>query len=176
MCVSHLTGDAYTGWPSQNFEPDLDAADSIAADDLQVSRRCRARALTVVGSYNDAYGPPRSETVTFYRYKPDRPGRVLSSQTIVGEDESFSGTFEITLDDAVLLRPGRSYWISVQANMDYFTAGMWFWELRTIFDGEQPIWEKPGDEYSTGCVDWTLVETCSRGQQHGDFMYEVRTK
>ena len=173
VCASYLTGDTFTGFTSQNFEPEFHEYDDVGADDLEVSRRCRARALTVVGTYFSSNGPARSETVTFYRDKNDRPGRVLSTETVVGED--IIGTFEIVLDRAVRLRPGRTYWLSAQVNMDFVCCGQWGWMLRAG-EGTSALWRNPGDGWGSGCIDWTPVPECYPGAPGEEFMFEVRTR
>ena len=177
VCASYLTQDTFGYWTSQNFEASMDEYDGVAADDLEVSRRCRARALTVVGQYNDTVDPvPDSETVTFYRERGGVPGRVISSQTVVGQEVGW-GSFEIVLDRAVRLRPGRPYWMSVQVNLDWSPNGdLWGWELRAPAAGSQGMWMNPGDGFATGCVDWTSIAICSSGSWDGDFMFEVRTR
>ena len=174
VCASYLTGSFPTGITSQNFEPEFDAFDDVAADDLEVSRRCRARALTVIGTYYSGSGAASSETVTFYRDKDGWPGRVLSSETVVGADSQ--GSFEIELDRAVRLRPGHTYWLSVQANQDFGCCGQWGWAWRTGVDGNLAVWKNPGDGFGSGCVDWARTGDCFGEGFGDDLMFEVRTR
>jgi hypothetical protein len=174
VCASYLAGDIGWGVTSQNFEPEFDEFDSTAADDLQVSRTCRARGVSLVGNYGAGSGQARSETVTFYRDDHGRPGRVIHSETVVGETDG-NGSFEIILDQAVRLRPGRAYWFSAQLNMDYQCCGQWQFERRNIIDGSEAIWRNPGDGFASGCIDWGTIADCIQTES-SDLMFEVRTR
>jgi hypothetical protein len=175
VCVSQLNADSARSFPSQNFEPDFDAYDNVAADDFTVARRCRARVVTVVGNYGAGSGPADSETVTFYRDKTGRPGRVVSTQTVTAPDDAI-GTFDLPLDEAVRLRAGRKYWVSIQISMNFAESGVWLWEMQSVVDGAKPVWKNPGDGYGYGCVDWTEIETCAGAEWSGGLMFEIRTR
>jgi hypothetical protein len=137
VCASYLTQSSTVGVTSQDFEPANDAFDSVAADDLTVTRKCRARVVVAIGDYGNAPGPADSENVTFYRDGGGQPGRVISTETTVGEDSG--GTIEMTLDRPVRLRPGRTYWVSVQINMDFGEGGQWSWWIRTPVEGSLAV-------------------------------------
>ena len=174
VCASYLEG--WTLWdsvPSQNFEPSMDPFDSVAADDLEVSRKCRARVVQVFGHIGGA-GQPDSHTVTFYRDDGGRPGRVLRTETVLGEFSHGDG-WEITLDRAMRLRPERRYWLSVQINMDFQPDGTWSWSLRDVVAGAPAVWQNPGDGFMTGCTDWTPIAACIPDQPKADLVFEIRT-
>jgi hypothetical protein len=173
ICASYLTHGSAWDVVSQNFEPIFDAYDAVAADDLQVTSKCRARVLSIEGWYGDSVGPPDSETVTFYRDAGGLPGRVIRSETVVGEDAQ--GAFEIILDRALRLRPGRTYWVSIQINMG-FEGGIWRWFMRSVVDGSPPVWKNPGDGFATGCTDWAPIVDCLTDRPVGDLTFEIRTR
>ena len=174
-CTSHLGGGLMSAIHSQNFEPSYDAFDSVAADDFRVSTRCRARYLRLVGEIGGSVAYPHSEQVTFYRNDGGKPGKVIRSDTVVGEF-SDNGTVEITLDPPARLRPGRTYWLSVQADMDFEDEGQWWVYTRGDIDGNHAVWQNPGDGFDTGCVDWTPIGLCAGDPWDGDLVFEIRTR
>ena len=77
------------GIVSQNFESSFDAYDAQAADDFTVPAgdTWKIKEVDVTGVYFNGSGPSRDETVTFYKSKKGRPGKVVGeSQTVAGDD------------------------------------------------------------------------------------------
>jgi hypothetical protein len=152
--IRNATGSAYV---SQNFETSLDAFDSTGADDFSMSQDCSLTSITVPGQYFNGEGPAASENVTFYSDNGGRPGQVIDSQTVSGSDQS--GTFQIDLQP-VALSANVTYWVSVQANMDFSTGGEWGWDADATQAGSPAQWENPGEGFGTGCSTWGDLQTC----------------
>lgn len=87
VCFQNMTEDSYVAMFSSNFvEPDHEAYDAHGADDLLIGESgCKARRLHVPGSYYSGAGPAESLTVAFYKSANDLPGRVINTQTLVGD-------------------------------------------------------------------------------------------
>jgi len=90
----------------------------------------------------------------------------------VPEGGEGSGSFLITLPEAVKLKPGR-YWLSVQVNMDYLTSGGWSWEWRTSQNGKPAVWKNPGDGFDTGCTGYRPEAECIDFRGGPDHMFEL---
>jgi hypothetical protein len=173
VCFENASGDTGVALVSSNFlDPGFDMYDAVAADDVLIGEsRCQARRLMITGTYFSGTGPAESENVVIYTDADGRPGRVVSAQTVVGEDRS--GTYEIKLDP-VKLRAGRHYWLSFQANIMFECCHMWGWENTSHGVGLPALWRNPGDGYDTGCVDWENMQDCFGGVAPGpDLIFTI---
>ena len=75
---------------------------------------------------------------------------------------TFTGTtdFVITLTSAVTLTPG-TYWVSVQARMDFGTGGQFGWQDRTVQSNSGAAFENPGGGFACpGGNGWVRKPTC----------------
>jgi hypothetical protein len=160
---------------SQNFEASFDAFDDAAADDFRVPAgvKWKVKSVTVTGIYFNGTGPAVSETVTFYQNAGGVPGAVKTSATVTGADSS--GSFVIVLPSPVGLGGGpngKTYWVSVVANMNFNPDGQWGWETRNTKVGKGGVWQNPGNGFGTGCTTWTRKGDC--GLAGGpDFMFAL---
>jgi hypothetical protein len=158
---SNDTGNAVS---SQNFEPAFDAFDAEAADDFTVpgGHVWKVNQVVVTGVYFS--GPATAENVRFYTNQGSLPNELKHEYVgVVGTDSG--GSFVITLPTAATLpggspgSAGKTYWVSVQANMD-LTAGQWFWSTSTNSPGNDAAWRNPGDGFGTGCTTFTRELDC----------------
>jgi hypothetical protein len=159
--------DSGVGITSQNFEPAFDAYDSEAADDFTVpgGHVWKVKQVTVTGTYDGSPGPANSENVRFYTNAGSLPDELKNEfDGVVGADSG--GSFTITLPTAATLPGGspggggKTYWVSVQANMDLNTGGQWFWENSTNSIGNDAAWRNPGDGFGTGCTSFARELDC----------------
>ena len=115
---------------SQNFETPLDPSDDAVADDFDVPAGVgwSISGVEVQGVYFNGPGPANSVNVSVYANAGDLPGTLLASRS----NQSFTGdpSFVVTLSPPIELFPGR-YWLSVQANQTFSSAGQWGWLDRT---------------------------------------------
>jgi len=161
------------GIVSQNFESSFDQYDAQAADDFTVSGgKWKVKEVDVTGVYFNGSGPATSENVTIYKDKNGHPGKVVSAQTVTGSDSGF-GSFVMPID-TVKLKPGH-YWVSVQANLDFFAGGEWGWENRTTDNGDPAQWLNAGGGFASGCTDWGQENQCIADGQ-GDHMFTLKGK
>jgi hypothetical protein len=72
----------------------------------------------------------------------------------------------------VKLRAG-TYWVSVQANLDFNVGGQWAWENEVNIVGGDAMWQNPGDGFGTGCTTWGPENTCTPNGQ-GDTIFALK--
>ena len=168
--------DSGIGIVSQNFETTFDAYDAQAADDFTVpaGQVWRVTEIIAIGVYFNGAGLARDENVTFYKGKKGgRPGKILhQANAVMGMDNGL-GTFTIKMP-WFQFWPG-TYWVSVQANMDFLVGGEWGWENQTTSEGTAAVWENPGNGFATGCTTYTTETTCIPDGQ-GDHMFAIKGK
>jgi hypothetical protein len=112
---------------SQNFETANDTFDNQGADDfvVQAGQTWNVKQVKATGQYFSGPGPAVSFNVSIYSDASTLPGGLFASFTDVAYAEA-SGIFSMTLPTSVVLASG-TYWLSVQANMDFTPAGEWGW-------------------------------------------------
>jgi hypothetical protein len=165
--------DSGIGIVSQNFESSFDIYDAAAADDFTVPKGSKWKVTEVdaFGVYFNGSGPARDENVTFYKDDHGAVGDEVKTFTAAGTDNF--GSFAISLGKkGVKLKKG-TYWVSVQANLDFSAGGEWGWENQTSSEGNPAQWENPGDGFGTGCTSWSAENVCIPDGQ-GDHMFTIR--
>jgi len=167
VLYSQLDNPAGNGVPDQDFEAANDAYDSIAADDFVVTDPSgwTIQQLTTVGTYTGP-GPAASVDVTFHANSvgggdPDLPGAATCTYTGLAPVDT-TGSFVINLPTPCILGPG-TYWVAVQTNQDYATAGQHFWSNRTTHTGSESVWMNAANGFVTGCTTFTPQTTCGVG-------------
>src|SRR6266480_1522405 len=142
-----------TAISSQDFEPLFDAKDSELADDFIVpaGEIWSVESIDVDGLYFNGLGPADNFNVVFYTDSSALPGTAVASR--VGSAYVQSGsTFTITLSPAFSLAPA-TYWVSVQARMDFSAGGQWGWTDRTVQSNNGAAWQNPGGFFGV-CPTW----------------------
>ncbi len=169
VLFSNLTNDAGISISSQVFEPAFAAYDDAAADDFFVPANTtwHVTEVDVSGVYYNGPGAADSEAVTFYTNKHKLPAKVkVAYSTLQGTDNA--GSFVISLPGkGVTFRGGtggKTFWVSVAANMLFHPDGQWGWETSTNAVGNSNLWENPSNGFGTGCTTWTVVSTCFPGE------------
>jgi hypothetical protein len=168
--------DSGSNVTSQNFESIYDAYDTQSADDFTVPAgvKWKLTEVDVTGAYSVA-GPVSSMHVTIYMAsKKGQPKKVVADFPEVFGTDNGTGSFELPLPSKVTLKPG-TYWVSVQANMDFDVGGQWFWQNRSVVSGMGALWQNPGDGFGTGCVSYADESACL-GTGVGDKMFTLRGK
>jgi len=166
VLYDQTANDGGVGLVSQNFEPSFDAFDSQAADDFVVtaSQGWTIQQLFVPGVYFNGAGPVNSVNVWFYQNSagggnPDLPGAAVCTYSNVVPTTDNAGTLTIDLPTACILTPA-TYWVSVQANMDFATGGEWGWEDDSVQATSSAAWQNPGGGFGVGCTSWGVMQTC----------------
>jgi hypothetical protein len=169
--------DAGVGIVSQNFEAAFDIYDSQGADTVKIKQTLvKANEVVVTGVYFNGSGPATSVNVTFYKNSGGLPGGTSASYTgLAYTDLSGFGSFDIKFP-TLKLKKG-TYWVSVQANMDFGSGGEWGWETTSIQHGTAAVWQNPGNGFSTGCTTYANMQGCIGALGEGpDFMFTIKGK
>ena len=139
---------------SQNFEPAFDIYDNFAADDFIVpgGQTWNISEVDVLGTYFNGTGPANSFNVFIYQESGGLPGTLVYSAL----DQPFTTAddlnFVINLTTTAVLTQG-TYWISVQANMDFAVGGQWGWTDRMVQANNPAAWQNPGGGFGV-CLTW----------------------
>jgi hypothetical protein len=136
---------------SQNFEPGNVAFDSFTADDFVVpaGQTWQVTEVDVQGVYFNGPGPAASFNVFFYTDAATLPG--TNVYTATGLAYSGNPNFVIPLTTSATLPPG-TYWVSVQARMDFTPFGEFGWTDRTVQSNAGAAWQNPNGGFGTPCT------------------------
>jgi hypothetical protein len=157
---------------SQDFETVNDAYDSQLADDFVVpsGQTWTINEVDVQGLYFNGPGPADSFNVWFYQNNGTLPGTQVYQAT--GLAYSGNPDFVIPLTSPAVLSAG-TYWVSVQARMDFTPGGEFGWYDRTAQSNSGAAWRNPGDGFATGCTDWTGKTVCIPTATGPDQVYRL---
>lgn len=151
--------DTGIGLVSQDFETANDGFDNQGADDfvVPVGATWSVTQVDVAGAYFNGTGPADSFNVYFYADAGGLPGALVTSQTALAYTNDASAA--IALATPVILTAG-TYWVSVQARLDFTPNGEWGWEARSVQSNGPAAWQNPADGFGTGCATWGDLQTC----------------
>ena len=126
---------AMTATSSQNFETAFDNFDDQTADDFVVpaGQIWNVEQVNVGGQYFNGTGPADSVNVFFYPNSGTLPGTtaVCTFNNVAVASGLGTGAFNVVLPASCSLT-GGTYWVSVQANMNFTPNGQWGWNDRTV--------------------------------------------
>jgi len=168
VLYDQLTLGQTNGWVSQNFETALNSADNQSADDFTIPAGTffwSVNTVEVDGFYLGGSGfQAASVNVFFYNTAGALPGTALYAASFVPSGLP-SGDFVVTLNPPAGLLAGKTYWVSVQANLDSgggSPARQWYWGLRGPQAGNAATWINQGGGFipSTPCTNWGPLATC----------------
>jgi subtilisin-like proprotein convertase family protein len=163
--ANYTNTDAGGGPTSQDFEAGNDAFDNQAADDFVVPGAGDAFIcqIDILGTGAGLPVDPASEVVMYiYDDAAGLPGTLLYTESFPGPatDPGGTGSFTISPTAAPDLTGGVTYWLSIQAQMDFGVGGQWFWNQSADGNGNPWAWQNPLDGFGTGCVVWTDGNVC----------------
>src|SRR6186997_2091974 len=138
---------------SQNFEASFDAYDDELADDFVVPSgdTWSINQLDAAGVYYNGAGPAVSVNLRFYDNASGLPGGSVATRTDLAMTDS-GGSFVVPIPSPVVLGPG-TYWVSVQANMDFSSGGQWGFTDRSVQSNSEAAWQNPGGGFGV-CPSW----------------------
>lgn len=154
---------------SQDFETSLDSYNDQAADDFTVpsGQSWQVNEVDAQGVYfnGNSPGPAASFNVYFYATSGTLPGTPVYTATNQAYTVGSATNFTITLASPAALSGGASYWVSVQARMDFSSgrSGQWGWTDRTVTSGNPAAWRNPGGGFTPNCLNWGVKTTCQGG-------------
>jgi len=159
--------DAGSGSNSQEFEAANAAYDDQIADDFVVpqGQTWEVSEVDFAGQYFNCpatCGTATSFNVFFYRDSSTLPAAPVYTSTGRPYTNS-SGNFVVQLPVSAALMGGGSgttYWVSVQARMDFSTAGQFGWEDRTVQSNNGAAYRNPGGGFACSSNDWLRKPDC----------------
>ena len=172
VLYSQLDNDSGLVTVSQDFETGFDGFDSDAVDDFIIppGASWQINSVTTNGQYFNGAGPAAAVNLTIFDDNAGTPGDAACTYPLQTPTDT-AGTFVFTLPFPCILSSG-TYWVDVQARMDFATGGEWGWEGRTVTSNAGALWRNPGDGFGTGCTNFTAVGTCVSGGGP-DFMFSL---
>ena len=174
-CVAPCLYDQLTlgqtnGSVSQNFETAFNSLDNQSADDFSIPAGTffwSVNKIEVDGLYlNGSNFQAASVNVYFYNTAgtlPPLPGTSLYQASFVPSAGLNNGDFVVNLNPPAGLLAGKTYWVSVQANLD---AGgslphEWLWGFRGPQAANEAAWVNPENGFGgTGCTTWKTLTAC----------------
>lgn len=166
---------------SQDFWPnEWNSFDDMVADDFLIppEENWTITSISVAGAYTadggQNSGPADWVDVSFWTNQGSLPGEIVATMNqLVPVDGLASGDFTISLGAGVALSPG-TYWVAVQARVQYPENGVWRWTDRTVVFNERAAWQNPGNGFGTGCIEWeTRSTTCNLDPSAPDQVYRL---
>ena len=158
---------ATTATSSQNFEAAFDNFDDFTADDFVVpaGQTWNVSQVNVGGQYFNGTGPADSVNVFFFPNSGTLPGSpaVCTFNNVAIASGAATGSFNVILPSSCSLTAG-TYWVSMQANMNFTPNGQWGWNDRTVQSNSGAAFENPGGGFAcSGGNGWVLKTTCVTG-------------
>lgn len=159
------TSDTGIGIASETFT-DFSGYDSSGASDCTVKGKASTSSIQTAGTYYNGSGPANSVTVTFYKSKKGKPGKVAKSYSGLSfTDSTGIGSLGFKFPATKLK---KTEWIGVQPSMTFGVGGQWGWDLSTGVTGAVDQWEEQGG-LGTGCTTWEDTASCVG--YGGDFLF-----
>jgi hypothetical protein len=174
VIYSQRDNDNGVGIVSQNFESSFNAYDAQGADDFIVKKKAKVKQVDADGVYFNGAGPARDFNVTFYNDAGGTPGATVKACNGASyTDETGTGTPDIKCK--AKLAKG-TYWVSVQANLDFSAGGEWGWNTNNTVRGNASQWQNPGNGFATGCTTYTTTTVCIPAGEGGDNSFSLLGK
>ena len=173
VLYTQADNDSGIGVVSQDFETANDGFDSEGADDFVVPPGVTWAVMSVTanGVYFNGAGPAPAVNLTIFADNAGVPGAAECAYPLQTPADS-AGVFTFTLPTTCYLVSG-TYWIDVQARMDFAAGGEWGWETRTVQSNAAALWRNPGDGFGTGCTTFSPMHTCITAAGGPDFLFSL---
>jgi hypothetical protein len=159
ILVDQTDAPGINSYTSQDFEVSFDIYDNQGADDFVVpgGDTWNVNQVIALGVYYNGVGPMPSANVYFYNNSAGEPGTLITSVNVVPSSD-VGGTITCDFPDVVLT--SGTYWVSVQARMDFSAGGQWGWTGNGTPNNSGAAWQNPSNGFATGCTTWGLEATC----------------
>ena len=176
ICISNNGTPIGTGIPAQHFEPEFKMYDARGAADFRVRRHCEVVSVDITGmcssniaDVSGGCGPSNSVQIQIREDAAGRPGKIHHGEcaaTLAAPGPNFT----IPIGDCVL-RPDRTFWLTVQVDHDLDPHGRWYWATTNKRMRGNDLWRNPRDGYGTGCTAWGAIDSCFGRAE--DFLFSV---
>ena len=174
VLYDQLSNAGSVGTSSQEF-PDVPTHTDFTADDFVVpsGQTWNITEVDAQGFYSSGGGPADNFNVFFYRNNGGLPGTQVYSATAQSYVNT-SGVFQVTLTAPAVLAAG-TYWVSVQAHMNFIPNGQWVWFDRTVQANSPAAWQNPAGGFGPPtscpapgcpipchtCISWGIRQCCT---------------
>lgn len=177
VLYDQMTDEGIGGSNSQDFEEVFDAFDNSNADDFVVpsGQTWTVNQVAAKGLYYNGLGQAQYFNVTFYHDEAAMPGaEVVGGSFVEATYTNDNGVFTITLPEELVL-PSGTYWVAVQARMDYMPDGQWAWFNRTTTSNSPAVWHNPGGAFNIPiCINYARRgETCGVDPVSPDHVFQI---
>jgi hypothetical protein len=152
---------------------DFPTFSSDLADDFVVpgGQTWNVESIDADGVYFNGAGPAFNWNVFIYANNGTLPGAPVYS-TLNQPVTQVGTTFTVNLTPAAVL-PAGTYWIEIQANMDFATQGEWGWTDRTVQSNNPAAWQNPGGGFGI-CPTWApKLAVCVPTASGPDQVYRI---
>ncbi|MEO8287330.1 MAG: S-layer homology domain-containing protein [Chloroflexota bacterium] len=160
---------------SQQYEPFMQAYTDYLADDFVVpaGQTWYLDEVDVAGRIEAGMGPVESFNVIVYTSGGTVPGSPVYTSTNVPYTLQGAGEYRLPLVTPPVLAAG-TYWMMVQGNLAYSTAGQFMWYNRALQSHNAAAWYNPGDAYQTVCTElWNTRWMCTGDASEADQVYRL---
>lgn len=142
--------DTSVGAATQDFEAQFDAFDCELADDFTIPPDVSWEITSIEFLGTTSGVPPPIFNIFIYEDdggKPDvdGPGRLSYIKVNATSDD---GLYTIALGPTPQLRSGKTYWLAVQAAVDFLLFGQLFWLAKFPQRGSPAQWQNPGGGFN----------------------------
>jgi hypothetical protein len=174
VLYSQIDNDSGIASVSQDFEAADDGFDSEGVDDFVVPPGVtwEVTSVTTNGQYFAGSGPAPAVNLTIFADNAGVPGTAACDYPLQTPLDT-AGVFTFSLPTTCYLAPG-TYWLGVQARMDYAAGGEWGFEVRNVQSNSAALWQNPGNGFGTGCTTFSNMQTCLAPNVPGpDFLFSI---
>jgi uncharacterized repeat protein (TIGR01451 family) len=161
---------------SQEFEAAFTDFNNQGADDFVIPASDGAWTIDAVfasGFYFNGVGPTPFVNVYFYADNGGLPGTELLAYDGLSTFADVGGALTVDLSANPAVLSAGTYWVSVQADMDFGVGGQWGWLVRTTQSNNAAAWRNPGNGFATGCIDWANRVACGVGVPDPDQIFQL---
>ena len=161
---------------------------SDAADDFSCKKAATLKSLTWQGQYYNGSGP--ADAFNVYVYANNTDGSIdepeeTATCSFTGQKYKPAGAqtgvvnFSIKklTGDACKLKAKTTYWLEIQADMQFATGGQFGWEVTSDLTGNAADWRNPDGGFGTSCAAFqndTDMQTCLGLVGTPDFIFAVK--
>jgi hypothetical protein len=160
--ILYAQDTSVTNWfyISTDFVSAFNNFDCITADDFEVPATGWSIDQVFVRGWYNSSGPAESIHIYFYPDSGGVPGSPIYSY--LNQPFDFNGThgFTINLTSPAQLSTPGTYWVGVQARMDYNLYGAWYWGQESTAYGNEAQWQNPDNGYGFNCITWRSIQSC----------------
>jgi hypothetical protein len=148
------------GKAAQDFEPSRSNRDSEGVDDFENAGTgvWMINKVVVMGSYSSTTASVASLDIVFLQDSSGPGAQICATTGTVTNDDR--GDLTVVLDPVCSIPPG-TYWLVVQANLDYGpNCDQWYWDSSPDAVGSNALWRNPQAGFPTVCTDWATLPDC----------------